>query len=208
VAQPAAPAVDPSVAARVAERAVALQYDAKAVVSAMLEAPPRGATPELVAALNDTLTAITAMQINVLNAQNVNPNTIAIPLPVFFREQGAPVQMHVSKDAQSGGKLDADNFSIAFILDTKSLGTVAIDVQTAGRTVSVSVKTEAAPAASRFRSTLDDLRGRLSQLRYNVANMTAGVAPHRAEPGVQTPAKPATETAPEARTSSVLDMRA
>ena len=73
-----------------AERAVALQYDAKATVAAMLEAPPRGATPELVAALNDTLTAITAMQINVLNAQSVNPNTIAIPLPVFFRDQGAP----------------------------------------------------------------------------------------------------------------------
>ena len=191
-----------------AERAVALQYDAKATVAAMLEAPPRGATPELVAALNDTLTAITAMQINVLNAQNVNPNTIAIPLPVFFRDQGAPVQMHVSKDAPNGGKLDADNFSIAFVLDTKSLGTVAIDVQTAGRTVSVSVKTEGAPAASRFRSTLDDLRGRLAQLRYNVASMTAGVAPHRVAPAADAPAKPGVETAPEARTSSVLDMRA
>ncbi len=201
-------AVEPAVAARVAERAVALQYDAKAVVAAMLEAPPRGATPELVVALNDTLTAITAMQINVLNAQSVNPNTIAIPLPVFFRDQGAPVQMHVSKDAPNGGKLDADNFSIAFILDTKSLGTVAIDVQTVGRTVSVSVKTEGAPAASRFRSTLDDLRGRLEQLRYNVANMSASVAPHRVAPAGDASAKPGVETAPEARTSSVLDMRA
>jgi Flagellar hook-length control protein FliK len=207
-AQSAPAAVDPSVAARVAERTVALQYDAKAVISAMLEAPPRGATPELVAALNDTLTAITAMQINVLNAQNVNPNTIAIPLPVFFREQGAPVQMHVSKDAQNGKRIDADNFSIAFILDTKSLGTVAIDVQTAGRMVSINVKTEGAPAASRFRSTLDDLRGRLQQLRYNVANMTAGVAPHRIGAADETPAKPSVETAPEARSSSVLDMRA
>jgi hypothetical protein len=207
-AQNAQAAVQPAVAARVAERAVALQYDAKATVAAMLEAPPRGATPELVAALNDTLTAITAMQINVLNAQNVNPNTIAIPLPVFFRDQGAPVQMHVSKDAPNGRKLDADNFSIAFVLDTKSLGTVAIDVQTAGRTVSVSVKTEGAPAASRFRSTLDDLRGRLAQLRYNVASMTAGVAPHRVAPAADAPAKPGVETAPEARTSSVLDMRA
>ncbi len=207
-AQNAQAAVQPAVAARVAERAVALQYDAKATIAAMLEAPPRGATPELVAALNDTLTAITAMQINVLNAQSVNPNTIAIPLPVFFRDQGAPVQMHVSKDAPKGGKLDADNFSIAFVLDTKSLGTVAIDVQTAGRTVSVSVKTEGAPAASRFRSTLDDLRGRLAQLRYNVASMTSGVAPHRVAPAADAPAKPGVETAPESRTSSVLDMRA
>jgi hypothetical protein len=196
---------DPSVAARVAERSVALQYDAKATIAAMLDAPARGATPELTAALNDALTAITAMQINVLNGQNTNPNTIAIPLPVFYREQGAPVQMHVSRDASDRGKLDADNFSIAFILDTKSMGMVAIDVQTVGRTVSVNVKTEGAPAASRFRSTLEDLRGRLEQLRYNVANMTAAVAPHR----VPEPERPAfVETAPEQRTSSVLDMRA
>jgi hypothetical protein len=205
--QTAAPAVAPEAAARVAERAVALEYDAKAMVAAMIEAPARGMTPELTAALNDTLTAITALQVNVLNAQSLNPNTIAIPLPVFYREQGAPVSMHVSRDAQKSGKLDADNFSIAFILDTKSLGVVAIDVQTAGRTVSVNVKTEGAPAASRFRSTLDDLRGRLEKLRYNVANMSAAVAPHR--PGAApAPVVPSVETAPEQRTSSVLDMRA
>ena len=67
---------------------------------------------------------------------------------------------------------------------------------------------EGAPAASRFRSTLDDLRGRLEQLRYNVANMTASVAPHRVGPAADVPVKPGVETAPEARTSSVVDMRA
>lgn len=203
--QAAAPAVDPAISARVAERAVALQYDAKAMVTALLDAPPRGATPELTTALNETLTAITGLQINVLSAQNANPNAIAIPLPVFYHEQGAPVHMHISRDAPNGGKLDADNFSIAFILDTKTLGTVAIDVQTAGRAVSVNVKTEGAPAASRFRSTLDDLRDRLEQLRYNVANMSAAVAPHRS---AAAPPAPSVETAPEDRTSSVLDMRA
>jgi hypothetical protein len=198
-------AVAPAVAARVAERTLALQYDAKAAVAALIDTPPRGAAPELAAALNETLAAITGMQINVLDAQNANPNVIAIPLPVFYREQGAPVQLRVSRDGPGGGKLDADNFSIAFVLDTKTLGTVAIDVQTAGRAVSVNVKTEGAPAASRFRSTLDDLRGRLAQLRYDVANMTAAVAPHRIAPA-QAPA-PAAEAAPE-RAPSALDMRA
>jgi hypothetical protein len=209
-AQAAAPlaagAADPTVAARVAERAVALQYDAKATVAALLETPPRGVTPELTAALNDVLTAITGLQINVLNSQGLNPNLISIPLPVFYREQGLPVQMHIARDAPKGGKVDGDNFSIAFILDTQSLGTVAIDVQTVGRVVSVNVKTEGAPAASRFRSSLGDLRTRLEHLRYNVANMTAAVAPHRfgAAPEPLAPV----ETAPEDRNASVLDMRA
>jgi hypothetical protein len=86
------------------------------------------------------------------------------------------------------------------------LGTVAIDVSTVGRTVSVNVKTEGAPAASRFRSTLDELRERLERLRYNVAGMSAAVAPHRAADAA--PAPPAPETAPEDRVSSVLDMQA
>jgi len=211
VPQAAAPAsagsaIDPNVAARVAERAVALQYDAKAVIASMLEAPARGVTPELTAALSDALTAITGMQLNVLNAQNANPNAITIPLPVFFRENGLPVQLQIDRDAPGAQTMDGDNFSIAFVLDTKSLGTVAIDVQTVGRTVSVNVKTEGVPAASRFRSTLGDLRGRLEQLRYNVANMTAAVAARRT-PEPDAPA-PAPETAPEDRVSSVVDMQA
>ncbi|MBV8491705.1 MAG: hypothetical protein JO199_14360, partial [Candidatus Eremiobacteraeota bacterium] len=203
---PAAPALSPEAAAHVAERATALQYDLKATIVALSESLPRGAPPELAPALTEALTAVTAMQLNVLGAQTANPSAITIPLPLFFHESGRPVQLHVSREAPRGGKLDADNFHIAFILDTKTMGTVAVDVQTVGRTVSVDVKTEGAPAASRFRNTLDRLRGRLEQLRYNVANIAASVAPHRFAA-----AEPATGPQPEAdRPKSVLglDMQA
>ncbi len=194
-AAPAAPswvgALPPTAAAHVAERLTALQYDLKAAIVALAQSPPRGAPPDLAPALDSALTAITAMQLNALSAQSTDPNAIVIPLPMFFHEGGRPVQLRVSRDAPRGGKLDGDNFHIAFVLDTKSLGTVAVDVQTVGRAVSVNVKTEAAPAANRFRATLDDLRGRLEHLRYRVSNMAAGVAPHRfgaaAETGAPSP---------------------
>ncbi len=204
-AAPPAPAAAPNanLVARVIERTVALAFDAKAAIASLIAAPPRGAAPELAPALNDALATITALQLNALQAQNADPLTFTIPLPVFYREGGAPTQLRVRRDAPHGGALDPDNFSIAFVLDTASLGIVAVDVQTSGRTVNLNVKTEAATAAARFRATLGDLRGRLEALRYRVAGISAAVAPHRAVA--------AAEPAPERdapRSPSSVDLRA
>lgn len=180
IAADIAPA-QPAIAAHAAERAVALQYDLKTAIAGLADSPPQGASPQLASALSDALTAITAAQLNVVNGQTNDPNTFVIPLPVFYYEGGRPAQLRISRDAAKGGrKLDSNNFHIAFILDTKSLGTVAVDVQTASRSVSINVKTEVQTAATRFRGTLDDLRKRLEQLHYRVASIAANVAPHRA----------------------------
>lgn len=174
-----------ALAPQAAERAVALQYDLKAAIVSMIDAPARSAPPALTAALGETLAAVTGVQLNVLNAQNADPNAIVIPLPVFYHDGGRPAQLRISRDAPNGrDKLDADNFHIAFVLDTKSLGTVAVDVQTASRSVSINVKTEGPTAAERFKETFGDLRGRLEQLRYRVASIAASVAP-RARPAAE-----------------------
>lgn len=204
---PAEP-LPPAVAAHVAERTVALQYDAKAAIVSLSESPPHDAPAALGPALSETLTAMTGVQLNVLNAQRADPSAIAIPLPVFYHDAGRPVQMRISRDAPHGGKMDADNFHIAFVLDTKSLGVVAVDIQTAGRAVSVNVKTEGASAAQRFRTTLDDLRDRLEQLRYRVASMAAGVAPHRAPLGGAGSAEISAGTLEEPAKPSRLDLQA
>jgi hypothetical protein len=173
-------ALPPSVAAHVAERSAALQYDLKAAVAALADSPAHGSSPAVGAALGEALVAMTAVQLNVLAAQQNDPSAITIPLPVFYHDGGRPVQLRVAREAPKGGRIDADNFHISFVLDTRSLGTVAVDLQTVGRAVSVNVKTEASPAANRFQKTLDDLRGRLGDLHYRVAAMSAAVAPHRA----------------------------
>ncbi|HZY99875.1 MAG TPA: flagellar hook-length control protein FliK [Candidatus Baltobacteraceae bacterium] len=189
-----------------AERAVALQYDLKAAIVSMLDTPARGTTPQLAATLGEALTTITAVQLGAVNAQNSDPSAIVIPLPVFYYDGGRPAQLRISRNAPEGGKkLDADNFHIAFVLDTKSLGTVAVDVQTASRSVSVNVKTEVPSAAARFRDTFDELRSRLEQLRYRVANIAANVAPQKAAD--VTPSKASEASVVEGRKSN-LDLQA
>jgi hypothetical protein len=181
--QPAAPpaqANTTAAAAVAAERVAAMDYDVKSAILAMMAQPDaHGDSPLIAGALRDALTATTAVQLNVLNAQTGSPNVIAIPLPAYYRDGGEPSQLRISRDVGDGknAKLDADNFHISFILDTASLGTVAIDVQTVGRAVSVDVKTEAQSAARRFSDTLGDLRSRLEGLHYKVASIAAGVAP-------------------------------
>jgi hypothetical protein len=206
--QPAAPPAQPvtvnaeAIAAQAAERTAAMDYDVKSAILAMI-ASPAGNSPAIAGALREALTATTALQLNVLNAQATDPRTITVPLPAYFYDGGQPVTMQISRDAPNGkNKMDADNFHIAFVLDTKSLGTVAIDLQTVGRAVSVDVKTQATSAADRFRATLGDLRSRLEQLRYNVTAIGAGVAPPRGEEA------PKTQPLAPAERKSFWDMRA
>ncbi len=143
----------------------------------MLADPAHAGSSPLVAALREALTATTAVQLNTLSAQTANPSTITLALPAYFYPGGQPVQLQISRDApESKKKMDGDNFHIAFVLDTTSLGTVAIDVQTVGRAVSVDVKTQATPSADRFRASLADLRTRLESLRYRVTKIGADVA--------------------------------
>jgi hypothetical protein len=192
----------PAGAARVAERAVALDHDVKAALLQLVANPPAGASQQVVQALRDALTATTAVQLNTLNGQQQNPNSITIALPAYFHDDGNPAQIQISKDAGNGkNALDADNFHIAFVLDTASLGTVAIDVQTVGRAVSLDVKTEASRSAAEFRSSLPQLGERLEKLHYRVASMNAAVADRLAP-------KSARETVELEKPASNLDLQA
>jgi predicted phage tail protein len=61
------------------------------------------------------------------------------------------------------------------VLDTAHHGTVAIDLVTVGRDVTVDVRTESAPAMRAFRDALGTLTARLESLRYRVASAGASV---------------------------------
>ncbi len=185
---------------RAAERAAAIDHDLKSLVLSVLRDPGAARTPDLTRALNETLVTLTAVQLNALSSADAATGTIAIALPVFFRQNGNAAQLRISRDAGSRArKLEADDFHLAFVLDTANLGTVAIDVQTVGRTVKLEVKTETQAAAGAFERTLDTLRGRLESLRYRVASWKAAVL-------VRAPA--ATRSEPKARCSAGVDLRA
>ncbi|HEY9179469.1 MAG TPA: flagellar hook-length control protein FliK [Candidatus Baltobacteraceae bacterium] len=173
------PPLSPSAAqARAAERAAAVSHDLKSVVLSLLRDPGPARTPALTQALSETLITLTGVQVNALSAQQQNPGTITLTLPVYYHEGGKPAHVRISRDAQSrGAKMDADNFHVAFVLDTANLGTVAVDLQTTGRTVKVDVKTEDTSAAHRFSDTLSGLRTRLEDLRYRVSSAVASALP-------------------------------
>jgi hypothetical protein len=191
--------IDPSGAqARAVERGASLDHDLKSLILAMTQAAPEGAPPALASALNDALVALTAAQLNVLSSNANDPNAMSLALPVFFREGGKPVLLRIARDApQRNVRLDADNFHIGFVLDTQSLGTVAIDVETVGRSVKLDVKTERASSADRFRGALGDLSARLERLRYRVATARAGVLSARAPEATPPPVEPAPGTVPD-----------
>jgi hypothetical protein len=136
------------------------------------------------------------------NAAN-DPSAITIALPAFYHDGGRPAQLRLDRDAPGGREpLDADNFRIGFVLDTASLGTLAINVETVGRTVRVDVKTERSLAAERITNTLPDLRARFEQLRYRVAAMSAGVAPPRGA------VAPTAAPVDDARSAAGVDLQA
>jgi hypothetical protein len=177
--------------AHVAERSAAAEHDLKTLVLSLLRDPQFSRTPTLTQALNETLITLTGTQFNVLSANAQNPGSIAFALPAFYHEGGKPAYIRIGRDAQSrAAKLDADNFHVAFVLDTANLGTVAIDLESTGRAVKVHVKTEQPAAAARFSDTLSSLRARLEDLRYRVtsasaqafrAEKTAVSSPHAAQ---------------------------
>jgi hypothetical protein len=171
--------------ARIAERSAAISHDLKAVVLSLLRDPPAERTPAMTHALTETLVTLTGVQVNALSATQQDPGSVSFTLPVFYREGGKPAHVRISRDAGSrAAAVDADNFHVAFVLDTAHLGTVAIDLQAAARTVKIDVKTEQQAAAARFSDSLGALRARLEHLRYRVASAAASAvaATRRAEP--------------------------
>lgn len=188
--------------AKVFERSAALEHNAKALVLSLLSRPPAQHTPELARALRDAVTAFDGAQLQTLAQQTQTPDAISFALPVFFHDGGQPAQLTVRRERENAkAPLDGDNFHVAFVLDTSALGTVSIELQSSGRSVSVNVRTENERYVPAFKATLADLVVRLEKLRYRVSR-TAAQALARA-PGV--PAAPAKQ--PERRPAG-WDMRA
>lgn len=162
-------------AATAVERAAALSVDLKRTVSAVAADP---ATPSAAApAIAGALTALTAVQLAAAQALAANPDGLAFSLPLVTEHGPASAWISVKRDPAQprGGPVDPASFRIAFVLDTVHCGTVAIDLVTVGREVTVDVRTEAAPAMRAFRDALGGLTARLESLRYRVASAGASV---------------------------------
>jgi hypothetical protein len=179
---PQSPALPVVALAQAAERGIALTADLKTQLLSLINSPPAGGAPsdDLLPAASTALSAVTAVQLNAAQAMNASPQTIAFTLPMWLGSGYAQARVAIDRDApEPGGKrgLDGDNFHIAFVLDTKNLGIVTVDLQTVGRAFSLAVKTENEQTAQRFGDSLKLLTDRLETLRYRVNSAEATVAP-------------------------------
>lgn len=172
---PDGPSVQSLPASVAVERGAALNVDLKQMLLAVASDP---STPAAVApSLAGALTALTAVQLNAAQTLAANPDGIAFSLPLATPYGTTSAHISVKRDAPQGRGVSVDpaNFRIAFVLETMHYGTVAIDLVTVGRDVTVDVRTEAAPAMRAFRDALDGLTSRLEALRYRVASAGASV---------------------------------
>jgi hypothetical protein len=162
-------------AAVAAERSAALSVDLKQTLLNIAADPET--PPALGPSLTGALTALTALQLNAAQTLAARPDGIALTLPIATEHGVATARISIRRDAPDGrgAPVDAENFRIAFVLDTVNYGTVAIDVVTVGREVTVDVRAEAAPAMRAFRDALGSLTARLESLRYHVASAGASV---------------------------------
>ena len=191
---PAAAATEPALPvlalAQIAERAAAIAVSLKEQLFSLVNGPPASGheAEAIVPAAASALTAVTSVQMAAAQAAIANPQTMSFSLPMWLGSGYAQAQIAVDRDAPDGANvpLDGDNFHIAFVLDTKNLGTVAIDLRTVGRAFSLAVKTENLRTAQRFGDELSRLTDRLSSLRYQPKSVEALVASaaRAAEPAI------------------------
>ena len=198
----AAPPLPVVALAQVAERTANIAGSLKEQLFSLLAGPPpsgRGGEDTVPAAAS-ALTAVTAVQLAAAQAVAVAPQTLSLAVPLWLGSSYAQAQIAVDRDAPDAPNvpLDGDNFHIAFVLDTKNLGTVAVDLRTVGRAFSLSVKTENVRTAERFGDELSRLTDRLATLRYRAMAVEAVVA---------APISPAVvaSAAPDAATRSVSE---
>jgi hypothetical protein len=208
VQQPTLPVV---ALAQIAERGAALTADLKTQLLAVINAPPAGSEEgALVPAAASALSAITAVQMNAAQAMNASPQTMAFTLPMWLGNGYAQAQIAIDRDAPQPGNrsLDGDNFHIAFVLDTKNLGTVTVDLQTVGRAFSLAVKTENEGSAKRFADSLSTLTERLEKLRYRVNSAEATVAARGTQAAAAVAVAPVEEPQDDDGVGSDVNVRA
>jgi hypothetical protein len=179
-------------AALAAERAAALGSNLKQNVLALAAGAADGGTASepLGPALAGALTALTAVQTQAAQLLAGRPDGLAFTLPLTtpFGQQNARIAVQREAPQGRGAPLDGANFRIAFVLETAHYGTVALDLVTVGRDVTVDVRAESALAVRAFRDALGGLTARLESLRYRVASAGAVMGPIASVPSPTQPA--------------------
>jgi hypothetical protein len=157
------------------ERAAALNVDLKQTLLAIATDP---ATPAGAAPIAGAIVALTAVQLHAAQLLASRPDGIAFALPLVTPDGAQHARISVRREARQrrDGAPDGESFRIGFNLETAHLGSVAIDLVTVGREMTIDLRAENGAAMRAFRDALGSLTARLEALRYRVASAQARLA--------------------------------
>ncbi|WP_062108972.1 hypothetical protein [Bacillus niameyensis] len=96
--------------------------------------------------------------------------TMLFTLPLILRDQVENVKVFL-KSNQSGQKMDWENCSLYFLLDTKHLGDVGIHLSAVDRTLSVTLKNDHPQFEKRMTPIVDKTKERLEEVGYRIGGI-------------------------------------
>jgi Flagellar hook-length control protein FliK len=141
---------------------VALEYDVKATIAALERS--NETPPELRPRLQEALTALTALQLGILDAHERNSRTVAIPLANLPAERVRDAQLRLGRDSR-----------VELALDLPNLGFVTATVTRTERGIALRVEARESKTAERIRKTLPALHAHLTGSGRDVVETSSGV---------------------------------
>src|SRR5690606_30691227 len=96
--------------------------------------------------------------------------TLMFTLPLILREQVENVKVFL-QSKQSGQKMDWENCSLYFLLETKQVGDVGILLNATDRVLSVTLKNDSADFERKMTPLVETTKERLQEIGYQVGQI-------------------------------------
>lgn len=102
-----------------------------------------------------------------------NLQSMFMSIPVVFKDQLEDLKVFVNGNSKSE-KIDWENASIYFLLDTQRLGTTGIQISATNRNLSVTIKNDRPGIQRLFEPMLETFREKLEEIGYNTQGVKFG----------------------------------
>lgn len=120
-----------------------------------------------------TLNQVTGQQLLSKFDHQSNLQSMFMSIPVVFKDQLEDLKVFVNGNSKSE-KIDWENASIYFLLDTQRLGTTGIQISATNRNLSVTIKNDRPGIQRLFEPMLDTFREKLEEIGYNTQGVKFG----------------------------------
>lgn len=148
-----------------------LQKNMKAVILKVLEAGANEAkNPESRQAAENTLINITGQQLLSKFDSGTNMQSMFFNLPTYFLERLENIKVYVNSK-KDGEKIDWENSSLYFLIETKKLGETGILVSSNNRNLSITIKNDHPAIQNKLENIVAKYKDRIQEIGYQVSGI-------------------------------------